>query len=43
MTATHKPLAWALLAALAAALAYGSFVGYLNPELLIGYAYRLAC
>lgn len=43
MTQTHKTLVWALLAALACLLAYASFLGYLNPELLYDFANSVAC
>ena len=44
MTAARwKILAWALLSALAAAMTYAIFRGYLNPDLLLGFANSLTC
>ncbi len=42
-TVSRKMLAWALLSALAAALTYLVFRGYLNPDLLLGFANTFSC
>ena len=39
----NKLLGWILLAALAAALTYATFRGYLSPELLLGFANTFSC
>lgn len=39
----NKFLAWIVLAALAAALTYATFRGYLSPELLLGFANTFSC
>lgn len=38
-----KILAWALLSVLAAAMTYAIFRGYLNPDLLLGFANSFSC
>ncbi len=38
-----KILAWALLSALAAAMTYTIFRGYLNPDLLLDFANSFSC
>lgn len=43
ITARWKILTWALLSALAAAMTYAIFRGYLNPDLLLGFANSLTC
>lgn len=42
-TARTKMLVWTLLSALAAAMAYLIFRGYLNPDLLLGFANSFSC
>lgn len=44
MTAARKKiLVWVLLSALAASMTYLIFRGYLNPDLLLGFANSFAC
>lgn len=38
-----KILVWALLSVLATAMTYLIFRGYLNPDLLLGFANSFAC
>ncbi len=38
-----KILAWVLLSALAASMTYAIFRGYLNPDLLLGFANSFSC
>lgn len=38
-----KMMVWIVLAALAAALTYATFRGYLSPELLLGFANTFSC
>lgn len=38
-----KWLSWLMLAALAAALVYTAFNGYLSPEMLLGFANTFSC
>lgn len=42
-TARTKMLVWILLSALAAAMTYLIFRGYLNPDLLLGFANSFSC
>ena len=44
MTRTQsKMVVWIVLAALATALTYATFRGYLSPELLLGFANSFSC
>lgn len=38
-----KLLFWVLLSALAAAVTYATFRGYLSPDLLLGFANTFSC
>ena len=38
-----KMLAWIVIAMLAAAVTYATFLGYLSPELLLGFANTFSC
>jgi hypothetical protein len=38
-----QALKWLVIAALAAAVAYGAFRGYMSPDLLIGFANGFLC
>lgn len=44
MTAARKKiLVWVMLSALAALMTYLIFLGYLNPDLLLGFANSFSC
>jgi hypothetical protein len=43
MTQAKRVLLWAILAVLAALLAYGAFRGYLSPELLLNFSNAFTC
>lgn len=42
-TARSKMLVWTVLSVLAAAMTYLIFRGYLNPDLLLGFANSFVC